>query len=174
MAQFQPLTTDISIKTKAITATQRLVTHKPRSHSPQPRSPPPIIPLQKKSKPHNHTPPHHFDPTHHPNNPNRPSRTRPYIPPVASSSTPTRRIQKVNPQGRSTRKKNDAGRTRTCAPEGTSFLGLRDNHSATAPYQSPFWCFEQLGNQLNALCPNRTSDLIICGLESHTSDTLYH
>lgn len=29
--------------------------------------------------------------------------------------------------------KNDAGRTRTCAPEGTSFLGLRDNHSATAP-----------------------------------------
>ena len=75
MAQFQPLTTDISIKTKAITATQRLVTHKPRSHSPQPRSPPLTIPLQKKSKPHNHTPPHHFDPTHHPNNPNRPSRT---------------------------------------------------------------------------------------------------
>jgi hypothetical protein len=29
--------------------------------------------------------------------------------------------------------KIDAGRTRTCAPEGTSFLGLRDNHSATAP-----------------------------------------
>jgi hypothetical protein len=29
--------------------------------------------------------------------------------------------------------KDDVGRIRTCAPEGTSFLGLRDNHSATTP-----------------------------------------
>ena len=30
-------------------------------------------------------------------------------------------------------KKNDVGRIRTYAPEGTRFLVLRDNHSATTP-----------------------------------------
>jgi hypothetical protein len=39
----------------------------------------------------------------------------------------------TTPPARYGGKKNDVGRIRTCAPEGTSFLGLRDNHSATTP-----------------------------------------
>jgi hypothetical protein len=31
------------------------------------------------------------------------------------------------------KQKDDVGRIRTCAPEGTRFLVLRDNHSATTP-----------------------------------------
>ena len=33
-------------------------------------------------------------------------------------------------------KRNDACRTRTCAPEGNSFLGYRVNHSAKAPFMN--------------------------------------
>ena len=35
--------------------------------------------------------------------------------------------------GKGTAKKDDVGRIRTYAPEGTRFLVLRDNHSATTP-----------------------------------------
>jgi hypothetical protein len=35
------------------------------------------------------------------------------------------------------KQKTDIGQIRTDAPEGTRFLVLRDNHSATMPFKSP-------------------------------------
>ncbi|KAF1933286.1 uncharacterized protein M421DRAFT_415630 [Didymella exigua CBS 183.55] len=63
--------------------------------------------------------------------------------------------------GRLIRQKFDVGRIRTYAPEGTRFLVLRDNHSATTPKVN---CTDVHTRKqtLIALCQNRTSDLIIC------------
>jgi hypothetical protein len=47
-------------------------------------------------------------------------------------STKTRNVIKAH-QCRQDSKKYDVGRIRTYAPEGTRFLVLRDNHSATTP-----------------------------------------
>ena len=55
------------------------------------------------------------------------------------------------------KKKSDVGRIRTYAPEGTRFLVLRDNHSATTPLVNSM---KRTGTkQVLTLATNITADL---------------
>ncbi|KAF2013457.1 hypothetical protein BU24DRAFT_424471 [Aaosphaeria arxii CBS 175.79] len=56
-----------------------------------------------------------------------------YLPPRGSSYTLKRKSPTASPPNNSKKKELDVGQIRTDAPEGTRFLVLRDNHSATTP-----------------------------------------
>ena len=105
LAQFQPLTTDISTQTKAITATQRLVTHKPRNYSPHPEAHLRPFPPKEKhaSQPHTISPPRPNLP------PKQPQQTLPntplHVPPGHLTPTIPLRTQKSISSGRSSSKK---------------------------------------------------------------------